>query len=131
MEVITYHNFDSFFYVNVCIYCFCCKGRPWLNRHSSCSTNVFMLDNLIKIPILISTYEHLTKLYCAGRPSDLWIDQSKRSLPYSVSFCTTRCVSRYAVIFIVKFRKCRTGVVKHNNNSIDKTTIQSLVFIEA
>ena len=27
--------------------------------------------NLIKIPKLMSTYEHPTKLYCVGRPSDL------------------------------------------------------------
>ena len=78
--------------------------------------------NLIKIPMLISTYEHLTKLYCVGHSGDLWIDQSKRNLPNSVSFCASRGVSRYAVIFIVKFRKCWMGVVKHNNKSVDKTT---------
>ena len=34
-------------------------------------TIIAINDNLIKIPMVIATYEHLIKLYCVGRSGDL------------------------------------------------------------
>ena len=42
----------------------------WRDGEESVSICVLSV-NLIIIPMLISMYEHLTKLYCVGRPSDL------------------------------------------------------------
>ena len=86
--------------------------------------------------IFVLSYEHLRKSCCFGAQIlGVLVTSVSTDLNAALKIlkvlCASPVVSSFAVIFIVQFRKRRTGVVKHRYNSVYKTTIQVLVPIEA